>query len=522
MNSISVQQIDKIILLYRGESIVLNGNDIGLEITDTNIKKIKEIVDTKNEYYKQNYNIPGKVLDFDKGAFILKAIDYFGFIELFGMIIKSVGDYLLEYKQKEFLIDESDIESIVKNFKNKITVVGYQNYGESVSPQKNGAYLLKATSYVGIISLPSGFRIQIIPKISNTALYYILCYLYDADIPIFDKSKFPQGSFFLDMIASIFKSELDKIIQQGLLKKYVLEEENQNFLKGKLLIDKQIKHNFINKHRFYCKYDELTYDNLENQTILYTLTLLINLVSNNLLKQELVDLKWILENEITPRNLIKVEYVEKISFSRLNDYYEKIINLSRQIISEIYIGDIHSKEVEAYGYLVDMNLVFQKFILKLIKDVLLQYEVKGQEIGINNLIQPVNKAPKIRIRPDILISKNKETKLTIDTKYKKLNYYNEIAKANSPDIYQIVSYSLAYKCNGMLIYPKGDGENIRYIYDFSDEFVDDILRNIFVFTVDISSNEELCENGFKEFINKTQEELRVEFEKPHIDIQYQE
>jgi len=290
MNSISVQQTEKpICLLRRGETIVLSDNDI--EMSNINIDKIKSIVDKKNESYKQQYDIPYKFLEFDKTNFTIKANDYFGSIKIDGKVIKSDGDYLLEYKQNKFFIDEYDIQSIVKNFKNKITVVGYQNDGESVSPLINGAYSLKATSYVGIISLPSGFRIQIIPKISNTALYYILCYLYDANISIFDKSKFPQGSFFLDMIASIFKSELDKIIQQGLLKKYVSEEENQNFLKGKLLIDKQIKHNFINKHKFYCKYDELTYDNLENQTILYTLTLLINLVSNNLLKQELVDLK---------------------------------------------------------------------------------------------------------------------------------------------------------------------------------------------------------------------------------------
>lgn len=503
MNSISVQQVEKpICLLRRGDTIELSGTDI----------EIESIVNKKNENYKQQYNIPYNILEFDKTDFTIKANDYFGSIKIGENVIKSDGDYLLEYKQNQFFIDEHDILSIVKNFKNKITVVGYQDDGERVSPLINGAYSLKATSYVGIISLPSGFRIQINPKISNTALFYILCYLYDANISIFDKSKFPQGSFFLDMIASIFKSELDKIIQQGLLKKYVSEEENQNFLKGKLLIDKQIKHNFINKHKFYCKYDELTYDNLENQTILYTLTLLTNLVSNNLLKQELVDLKWILENEIVPRNLIKVEDVEKITFSRLNDYYEKIINLSKQIISEIYIGDIHSKEVDAYGYLVDMNVVFQNFILKLIKDTLLQYDVKGQGIGINNLIKPVKPAPSIIIKPDILISKNKETKLTIDTKYKTINYYNETAKAKSPDIYQIVSYSLAYRCNSMLIYPKVNEDSIRYCYNFSDDLLEKISWKIFVMTVDIRSYDELSEIGYKNYISRVQDELRVEFE----------
>jgi len=449
MKSISVEQTGKpIIPLHRGKTIVLSGNGIGLEITDINVEKINEIIDKKNEDLKR-YNISYKVLEFDEKALTLKANDYFGFIELFGNIIRSDGDYFLEYEQKSVFIDENDIQSIVVNFKNNgnlINIVGYQN-GDATSIQlKNNAYLLKATSYVGVINLPSGFRIQIVPKIDNTALYYVLCYLYKINIRVFDRSKFPQGSFFLDMIALIFKSELENIIQQGLFKKYVSEEENQNFLKGKLLIEKQIKHNFINKQRFYCKYDELTYDNLENQTILYALTLLTDLVSNNLLKQELIDLKWILENEVTPRSFLSVEDVDKITFSRLNDYYEKIIILSKQLIREIFIGDIHSKEIQAYGYLINMNDVFQDFIFEIIKNVLPQYSVKGQGIGINNLIKPNNKTtPSIRIRPDILISKNNETKLTIDTKYKKMDdyYQNTKAKAKSQDIYQIISYSLA-------------------------------------------------------------------------------
>ena len=287
MKSISVEQTGKpIISLHRGKTIVLSGNGIGFEKTNDKVNKINEIVNKKNKETKK-YNVSIDVLEFDENTFTLKANDYFGFIELFGIIIKSDGDYFLEYEQKSVFIDENDVQSIVINFKNNgnlINIAGYKNDDWAAIQLKNGAYLLKATSYVGIISLPSGFRIQFVPKIDNTALYYVLCYLYKIDVRIFDKSKFPQGSFFLDMIALIFKSELENIIQQGLFKKYVSEEENQNFLKGKLLIDKQIKHNFINKHRFYCKYDELTYDNLENQTILYALTLLTDLVSNNLLK----------------------------------------------------------------------------------------------------------------------------------------------------------------------------------------------------------------------------------------------
>lgn len=503
-----MEQIDKLISLHRGDTIELNAF---VEKTDNNITEIRIRVNDKNKDYNKKYNLQCGILEFNEDNFTIKANDYFGFIEFAGKIIKSDGDYLLEYEQKMFFVGTNDIKGIAKQVNNngdKIKIIGCNQGNIDNAQLKNGAYLLEATSYVGVISLPSGFRIQINPKISRTALYYILCYLYDAKIHTFDKSKFPQGSFFLDMFALIYKSELEKIIQQGLFKKYISEEDNQNFLKGKLLIDKQIKYNFINKHRFYCKYDDLTYDNLENQTILYSLTILSELVFDNRLKQELVDLRWILENEVTPRSYLKIEDVDKLTFSRLNDYYEKIIYLSKQIIREIYVGDIDAREIEAYGYLIDMNLIFEKFILLLVKNTLSEYSVKGQGVGINNLIKPIGNAPNVRIKPDMLISKNKNVKLIIDTKYKKIS--SKIAKATPADIYQIVSYSLAYKCNSMLIYPC-DEKKVRFHYKFSDE-LDDVDWNIFVITVDISCEGELSKSDYSEFIKKIKKELCIEFD----------
>jgi hypothetical protein len=95
MNAISVEQTGKPIFLHRGKTIALSGNGIGLEITDTNVIKIDEIVNKKNKEFKK-YNVSDEVLEFNEKTFTLKANDYFGFIELFGKIIKSDGDYFLE------------------------------------------------------------------------------------------------------------------------------------------------------------------------------------------------------------------------------------------------------------------------------------------------------------------------------------------------------------------------------------------------------------------------------------------
>jgi 5-methylcytosine-specific restriction enzyme subunit McrC len=495
-------------ILKRGE--VLHLGNIGISENDANIKLIENSVLDKNREYVNVYSFPlnHKILDFNKKDFTIKSNDYFGFIELCNKIVKSDGDYFLEYDQKESFIEEDDIQYLINNFNNRIYVVGYQKTSKHIAKLQNGAYLIKANSYVGVISLPSGFRIQIIPKITDVALYYIICYLHKIEIPTYEISKFPEGRFFLDIIALIFKYELEMIIQQGLFKKYVDEEENRRFLKGKLLINMQTKYNFVNKHLFYCAYDELTYDNLENQTLLYVLTLLISLVSDVKLKQDLVDLKWILKSEITPIRHLQVEDVEKITFSKLNEYYMKIITLSKQIIGEVYIGDIHAVEIEDYGYLLDMNYLFQELVFELVKDALSpKYEVKGQKQGINSLIEPEEGTPKVIIKPDILIYSDKIIKLAIDTKYKKIDLYKEKWKSKSQDLYQIISYSLAYKSNSILIYPQM-GDQVKYKYSFSSD-LNNVEWDVFIRTLYINYDGELSKHGFNKFISEIKKELTI-------------
>jgi 5-methylcytosine-specific restriction enzyme subunit McrC len=511
-NITKIEERKKILTLHHREEKDLHDK---IEKNEDNSKKIKKAVLNKNNDYIERYGCHCEVLEFDEENFTLKANDYFGYLELPGnIIIKSEGDYLQEYEQKKFFITDEDANSISRDINKdikRIEIVGFQK-GEKIEPLQSGAYTLKATSYVGVISLPSGFRIQIVPKISNIALYYMLCYLYDIEIPTFDKTRFPQGAFYLDIFALIFKSELEKIIEQGLFKRYVREEENLNFLRGKLLVSKQIKHNFINKQRFYCSYDELTYDNLENQTVLYALTLLNELVFSEILKQELVDLKWILESEVTPRRLLRIEEVNRITFSKLNDYYQKTIELSKQIIQEIYIDDIKSIEIQAFGFLIDMNKIFEEFIFRIIKEALPEYDVDSPEkieslLKIHEELSNV-KPPKVILKPDIIIS-NENEEIVVDTKYKKLDFIDEKAKVKSPDIYQIVSYSLAHKCSGMLIYPE-DVKPIRYCYKFSDNlWTEGITWNVFVVTVDISWKDvhELSKEDCKRYVDTIKGEI---------------
>ena len=50
-------------------------------------------------------------------------------------------------------------------------------------------------------------------------------------------------------------------------KKYITEQDNLNVLKGKYLINENIKYNFT-KNKIYCEYDEFSENNSLNQFFL--------------------------------------------------------------------------------------------------------------------------------------------------------------------------------------------------------------------------------------------------------------
>ena len=99
---------------------------------------------------------------------------------------------------------------------------------------------------------------------------------YDPSI----KVEIEEGDVFLDILGSIFLIELKRIIKKGLFREYVKKEDNINYLKGKLLISKQIKTNYICP-KFQCRYFDSTIDNFTNQAILFAAIKLINALKSD-------------------------------------------------------------------------------------------------------------------------------------------------------------------------------------------------------------------------------------------------
>ena len=89
----------------------------------------------------------------------------------------------------------------------------------------------------------------------------------------------------LEVFVQMFANGLLQELKKGMYKKYITEQDNLNVLKGKYLINENIKYNFT-KNKIYCEYDEFSENNSLNQFFLYAVKYFQKFVKDKkLLKQ---------------------------------------------------------------------------------------------------------------------------------------------------------------------------------------------------------------------------------------------
>jgi len=343
-----------------------------------------------------------------------------------------------------------------KYLESKIFNKGKRKNIEVFYEEREGKPKIRVGPYAGIVQLTNK-RIHFSTKV-NTKLFFMLSFLKTEDEFLYDPDtsiEIKEGVNFFDIIGRFFLNHLNDILKRGLLKKYVRKKENLRFLKGKISIKDQIKENLIDKSRFFCEYEDLTFDNLENRIVLRALNSLISLIRFNIkIKNELKKLETILKDFITLVNINPKE-CNLIKFNRVNQFYQDIIKLSRMILEKRFVRSVHRGESRGFNFIVNMNKVYEDFITEVIEEIIQDPEFKEFEIERQPRFDKLVRERTIITKPDIVIRKGKEEyPFIIDTKYKR--------EDSNVDYYQVIAYSLALRNSEAccLIYPKSEMSKI--------------------------------------------------------------
>ena len=108
---------------------------------------------------------------------------------------------------------------------------------------------LSAKQYVGIIVLDD-LRIHIEPKVNLQNLFYMLTYAYDLADFRREAVALASSENIFEFIVVIFLRQVEQLVRRGIYRAYVTEEENQPYLRGRLLLADHLQRNALHMQRF--------------------------------------------------------------------------------------------------------------------------------------------------------------------------------------------------------------------------------------------------------------------------------
>jgi 5-methylcytosine-specific restriction enzyme subunit McrC len=341
----------------------------------------------------------------------------------------------------------------------------------SLSIRRGAGKIITARNYVGLITMTDGTVIEILPKIAGGHIsegetrrifLEMLKTVKDVKFKNFNVSslKTERMSLF-EIFIKMFLDEISALAKQGLKSAYMPVETNERFYKGKLLTSQDIKHNLVNRERFFVRYDEFSMNRPENRLIKSTLKVLLKVAadSNNL--QNAIRLLTFFDG---------VEYSENVDsdfskcfIDRSTSHYDKALSWCRIFLRGNSFTPFSGSEI-ALALLFPMERVFESFVAaKFRKHTVVGDTLRVQDTRYSLFDKPTRA---FALHPDLVLESGENT-IVLDTKWKLLSGNEKNSGISQSDMYQMYAYGKKYRANKVvLIYPRSEEmykTDIRYV-----------------------------------------------------------
>jgi 5-methylcytosine-specific restriction enzyme subunit McrC len=329
----------------------------------------------------------------------------------------------------------------------------------SIAPSEDrGSYVMTPGSLVGTVALPN-LSVAIRPKIEVKRLLFLVSYALDPTRWHDQQFDLPEDAGVLEAVIPAYISQVRRATRRGLIQGYTVHEEALPLLRGRLRFDDQIRRHYGMTPPAESRFDDYTEDIEMNR--------LLRAATRALGRQRLRrgegrrDLR-LLDRALDRATPIEYDrrFIPTITYTRLNEHYRPAIELARLILRESSF-DLGHGEVSGTSFLLDMNDVFENFLVVALREALKVSEsefpqgARGRPLHLNS----DEHGPRVRLRPDLSWWDGDRCVFVGDAKYKRLS----VKGFEHADLYQMLAYTVATDLpGGLLIYAVGEREERTY------------------------------------------------------------
>jgi 5-methylcytosine-specific restriction enzyme subunit McrC len=317
---------------------------------------------------------------------------------------------------------------------------------------RDDAYDLTPGSHVGVVHLPGDLEVVIRPKLPMDRVLFLISFAIGqgrwADAP----ASLARADSLLEAIIPAFAYRLAKAVKRGVLQGYRSEDDALLTVRGRWRVGDQIRTRYGAVPPIEVSFDDYTEDIELNRLLRAALRRLLRVPVRHDRS------RWplrALDARLTGVRLVDYDprRVPDVSFDRRTEHYRAAIGLARLILSGMSF-DLEAGGVAASAFLIDMNKVFEDFVVEALRDTLgASPRIVVQGAAGKRLFLDV--AQRISLKPDVSIWAGDRCRFVGDVKYKRIRA-DEFPNA---DLYQLTAYAIATGLpGGMLIYAAGPEE----------------------------------------------------------------
>ena len=426
-------------------------------------------------------------------------------IREYGVISEGIINQPYNSKSKE--IDSKSFNSLI-NFIEENSFNEDFEKAFQIFRKKNRRHI-RVKNYVGTIETKQNTVLEIIPKIeintgdelseeeSKKILLRMLKSLHNSpylnlgSAALAVKDNLPIFEVFIKN----FTQELSILLSKGLRSDYIANEENLNFLKGKLLIKENIKFNSILRSKFFCQFSDYNL-NIPPNKLIKSCLLRFRLISNLNSNKKIITKLLMTMEKIQESVNIQADLTYCSANKKLLNSYGNLINWCEVFLTNKSFFNFHGKNINQ-AILFPMEKLFESYVANLLKRHCKSLTISAQDKKYNLLSQKKYASDidfslkKFRLKPDIVINHDQ---IIIDTKWKIISENQQNFDIKEADVYQMHAYGKRYQEGNVdnqpprlcLLYPKSlkfDRKLMKMRYG------DDLYLDVIPF--DLTNNQEI-------------------------------